>query len=866
MGVLQEIFDWSKSLPDWQSDAIARLFAKQSLSPEDIEELLALLKAEHGIPDSKNREAVRLREDQIPAQVKDDTRIEIIAMRDLENVNAIAANEKINFAPTGLTVIYGDNGSGKSGYVRVLKRACRARDQSEQILPNANLQPHETGTARAVFDMSIADEKKEEIWIDGETSPEILSTIAIFDQRCARAYLDKEDDFAFIPYGLDILEDLAEVCRKLGQRLTSEQLQCSVDVAAFADLHGSTEVGNLIENLSSRTTSQQVEALANMTGKEVSRHKELSKSLKDDDPKQKAQQLRLKANRIKKIAQRALEIEPYIDDNAKTKLLELDSANQAAQVATKLAAEKFSEGSDYLPGTGGEAWRMLFEAARSFSNEAYPGKIFPNVEKGAVCPLCQQSLDQGVDHLLHFEEFIQQETERKALLKREELVKATRAFNGLDLSLGFDTETFSETVTLDKQLAEDTNEFEQVISQRQTQFKAALSSHNWNDITSLKDNPGKLLFALSDKLNDEAVTFEKAADHELRMTLEKEFNELDARSKLEKQQKNVIIAIEKLSLKAKLTRCLSAVKTDAISRKARELTEKTISKELEKALNEEFKELGVGDLQVSLQSRIQKGRPLHKLKLNLPQANKISDILSEGEKHSIAIGSFLAEVNVKGGSGGIVFDDPVSSLDHLRRERLAKRLSKEAKKRQVVVFTHELFFLANLLAEAEKAGIDIIAQTLNRKPTGCGSVPADLPFKGRNTKSRIGYLRELHQDIAKAHRDGDIPKYQEMTKSAYGFLRDTWEGAVEEVLLRQVVMRFRKGVETSRLREVNVEDSDYSRVEQGYTKCSNYCHDSSLIANMAIPEPDELLEDINDLEKYRGELEERSKRVSKERR
>ena len=787
-------------------------------------------------------------------------------MRDLEHVNAIAENEQLDFAPTGLTVIYGDNGSGKSGYVRVLKRACRARDQSEQILPNANLQPHETGIARTVFDLVVNGKKKEDIWIDGETSPEMLSTIAIFDQRCARAYLDEEDDFAFIPYGLDILEDLAQVCRQLNQRLESEQLQCAVDLTSFADLQGPTAVGMLIESLSSKTTPQQVEALAKMTPKEVSRHKELSKSLKEDDPNQKAQQLRLKAKRIDRVAQRALKIQPYIDDKAKDKLQELDSANQAAQTAAKLAAKKFSEESGYLPGTGGETWRMLFEAARNFSTKACPGKKFPNVEKGAVCPLCQQPLDQGKDHLLHFEEYIQQEVEKKALIKRAELEKADRTLSELDLSIDFDTETFSEITTLDGQLAESTNDFEKVVSKRYDQFKAALSSHKWDNITSIADNPGKRLSDLSEKLNKEAEIFEKAADDKLRITLEKEFDELDARTNLEQQKKNVIKAIEKLSLKAKLTQCLSAVKTDAISRKARELTEKTISKELEETLNKEYKELGVGDLQVSLQSRIQKGKPLHKLKLNLPQAKKLSDILSEGEKRAIAIGSFLAEVKVNGGSGGIVFDDPVSSLDHLRRERVARRLAQEAKNRQVVVFTHELFFLANLIMEAEKVGIDIISQTLTRLPKGCGSVQSDLPFRGKNTKTRIGTLRALQQDIAKTYRDGDIPKHREMTIHAYGLLRDTWEGAVEEVLLRQVVIRFRKGVETNRLREVIVEDSDYQRIDQGYSKCSNYCHDSSLIGNIAVPEPDELLADINDLDEYRGEVEDRSKRVSKQRR
>jgi len=41
-------------------------------------------------------------------------------------VNALAEEQTLNLAP-GLTVVYGDNGAGKSGYIHILKGACHAR-------------------------------------------------------------------------------------------------------------------------------------------------------------------------------------------------------------------------------------------------------------------------------------------------------------------------------------------------------------------------------------------------------------------------------------------------------------------------------------------------------------------------------------------------------------------------------------------------------------------------------------------------------------------------------------------------------------------------------------------------------------------
>lgn len=135
MAILQEILAWTQGLPAWQSDAVSRLLAKQTLTPQDYEDLYALLKLAHGIPDPKNRQPQPLTADQIPAQVEANTHIELRAIKNLRNVNAIAEGQQLAVGPAGMTVIYGDNGSGKSGYSRVLKRACRARDQSEPIHP-----------------------------------------------------------------------------------------------------------------------------------------------------------------------------------------------------------------------------------------------------------------------------------------------------------------------------------------------------------------------------------------------------------------------------------------------------------------------------------------------------------------------------------------------------------------------------------------------------------------------------------------------------------------------------------------------------------------------------------------------------------
>jgi energy-coupling factor transporter ATP-binding protein EcfA2 len=268
---------------------------------------------------------------------------------------------------------------------------------------------------------------------------------------------------------------------------------------------------------------------------------------------------------------------------------------------------------------------------------------------------------------------------------------------------------------------------------------------------------------------------------------------------------------------------------------------------------------------VQLKSRADKGKAYHKLKLNLPQTKSPVDILSEGEQQAIAIGSFLAEVKIGGSSGGVVFDDPVSSLDHKRRERVARRLAQEGTKRQVIIFTHDLYFLNLLIEEAQQAGVVIETQSIARRPDGFGVADPDLPFEGMNTKARVGYLRNRHPQIKKLFESGDELEHRKQTADAYRQLRIAWERAIEEILLRNVVLRFRKGIETQRLAGVLVEDADYFAVDTWMSKCSNYAHDQALLGGVEVPEPDELLADINALEKWRTETHERGEKLQKQR-
>ncbi len=144
MNVIQEIATWAKKLPPWQSDALRRIFTTDNLSASDEDEVFAMLLAAHNVPceEKPSQDSVPF-SDVVHELASAPRKVILRELHSVRGVNALVPDQCIKFALEGLTVIYGENGVGKSGYARVLKHACHAREKGEAILPNVNNQKKE---------------------------------------------------------------------------------------------------------------------------------------------------------------------------------------------------------------------------------------------------------------------------------------------------------------------------------------------------------------------------------------------------------------------------------------------------------------------------------------------------------------------------------------------------------------------------------------------------------------------------------------------------------------------------------------------------------------------------------------------------
>ena len=852
MALLNDILIWTESLPAWQRDACRRLFQKeQGLEDVDYAELYALLRKENGI-ETENIvvEAVPLANEHLPAKIASGEIVTLVSLCELENVNQIPKDYSLTFSETGMTVIYGGNGSGKSGYARVMKRACRARDQSETIHPNANDPAAASKVPSAKFNVKVAAVSEEIAWCRDSTSPDRLSAISVFDSKCARSYLTAEQDVAYLPYGLDIVENLAnKVLPKLSEILEAEIGAINVDKLPFEHLIGKTKVGEVIECLSVKSDADAITSLGTVTEDDTKRAAELEAVLKEADPLVKAEEFRRSAIRLKTYADRLAKPLLWVSAEAVEKLHAIAEERKVAEAAETKAADTLRSGEVLLRGTGDQAWKLLFEAARRYSTEAaYPGEEFPPSADSKVCPLCQEDLaETGIDRLKRFDAYIKNDVAKTADAARKRVETVKGKIEAADLQLVPEEALSDELKDLDASVLQAITNFQESVESRRASMLDCLQSPEWDQIPVLCDSPRTRVRQLAAQQLRTHRALVKASDEEKRESLESELSELSARQDLAKSLAAVITLLERMKKKAALEKCRSSLKTRPISDKSKEFATVAVTDELRKALDAEFTALGIGHIKTKLKERSVRGKMFHQLLLDLPTTNRIDEILSEGEQRAIALGSFFAELALANHRCGIVFDDPVSSLDHWRRRNVARRLVEEAIIRQVIVFTHDTSFLGQLCDEIDAAAIPNSMSFLEWRGGFPGCVNDGLPWDHQGYKARINALEQAQSKLAKAWPAYPSEKEIAEMRHQYDRLRASLERVIQDVVFNGVVKRYRDWIRVDSLEDVvGFDRAEYEAIEKLHKRSCDVvtAHDQSSAKAATVPTATDLGNDI----------------------
>lgn len=865
MQIIHDIGGWLSQQPMWLSDCARRLLTQVVLSPGDKADLVALVKVHHGFKDPKGRQPVPLDQSQIPVAAQEGADIRLRALKSPLNLNAIDSQQSLTFQVDGLTVVYGYNGVGKSGYARALKKACRARNV-EDIFPNVYTQPQTDSAASATIEWLENGAEKSDGWAANKEAPPALSQISVFDAHCARVFVDSQAKVLFVPGGLEVMHGLAETMKATQNQLELERAASRFDITQLSSLAGQHVVGREYVKLGRQSKPQEFETLAKLTEQELLDLAALRKLFSDQDPVKQAGVIRRLLMRMSTVTAELTELALPLQDEAIDQLRQAFTSLVAAEGASKFVVEKLKADGAQVAGTGTEPWELLLRSAMDFvATEAYPGQPFPGPEESAHCVLCQQPLSEAAAaRLKSFVEFLENDAQRKFTEQRKATGRMYVAINTLNFDkFPTDAALLQELVEFEPDLVASVRTYARALTARKEQVVKMAPERKIGPLETLPEAPFAALDSWVKRKTAEATTLEKSMTHEERATKLQLLADLDARSRLGPLLPKVFEAIAWHKRDHAFGEAIRSCGTAALTRKTTELYDAHVTEELRAAFAKELDTLGIRNQPVALEMTGQKGARVQQLKLGTTPRYakaKLSAILSEGEQRVVALALFLAEIGIEPGSSGLIFDDPVSSLDHLRRERIARRLVLEAKKRQVIVFTHDLAFALALTDFAEDQGVGFAHRHLAATPKRKGLCSDDLPFEGKKLKNRVADLRALAVHAKTLlETDGNVEGYNEAVRNGYRRLRDTWEQLVEDLLLQSTVRRYRVSVETTRLKSVSVDDSDASAVYNGMTRCSKFTHEGGTEAPPALPEPAEFVADLESLASYAKKLDERAK-------
>lgn len=164
------------------------------------------------------------------------------SISNIAGVGALSPQASLQFE-NGLTVVYGENGCGKSSYVRILK-ALENYANAERVLGNVFSEQSVSPKADVVFSTDGTDHT-----ITWTKSCKTKYPIQIYDTIVAKQFVDKENEVVYEPKILAIITKMASIYEQLSlvYKDTMEKAKDMINVvrlkhARLEDLYKSNRI------------------------------------------------------------------------------------------------------------------------------------------------------------------------------------------------------------------------------------------------------------------------------------------------------------------------------------------------------------------------------------------------------------------------------------------------------------------------------------------------------------------------------------------------------------------------------------------------------------------------------------------------
>jgi hypothetical protein len=771
--------------------------------------------------------------------------ISLLRVGNLRAVNALPPNAELHFSPR-LTIIYGGNGVGKSGFARLLSNVCFSRTQ-HPILPNI----YESGAKQLPSaDITIIDEQKAEktVSFDGKSEHADLRRIAVFDTVVARMHLVDQSPLGFTPTGFDVFPEMARVTALLTAKLTAD-ISARTGENKFTNSFVSpeSEVSKFVTALSADTDIAKLRGLATYGETEAARLEEVQRQIAELQTKSVAaaiKQLEDAKRDISALMSRLVNgLAPLGDAKRAAYRSQLSEFNAKAKVVAEQGGESFKQ--DFFQSVGTPEWEAFLAAAHALGKAEHAD--YPLDDQN--CLLCRRPLDGPSAALIRrYWSFLTSDARRAAEAASQALDQSVEALKALKIDFfSAETTVFAHITRLDPALAKQVGALVESAEAQRTDIIAALENNTGEIPASTIADVSAALTALIALIEGDIVRLREQKIEDAIRTLGAERISLRHRQVL----KQLLPEIETFVAGHIWGRKASAAPRKSLN--PRPLTDKE-TELFGSVIAEKYRErlafeCGLLDCNLPVEFRTQGQRGQTVRSLSIKGGHSPDKILSEGEQRAVALADFLTEVGLNPANAGIILDDPVTSQDHQRKERIARRLSAEAKERQVIIFTHDLVFLTMLTGAAVEDEVEVLTHWVERDSEGnpgqvsLDDCPATTP-QYRNTLKAQATLAAA-QTVAGSAR-------LTLIRRGMGELRRTVEEIIPHFLFKQVVNRWSDRIIVTGLKKVYWQDGLIGDIINAYEELSAYIEGHTHTEEKAGAPPDltkfeEMLVRVNDL-------------------
>lgn len=802
------LWEWVESNGSWSKLLLSKVISTEdNLSATERQEVfnyfLQAINLHPGLPPVETTK---------PIYCPTNKHIELDTLSNVVGVNRLAKNQKVNFAKN-ITVIFGENGTGKTGYSRILRTLGFSYDANNRILPNIF---SEVEQQTATINYKSNGIPQTFIWNGNNTNSE-LGNISVFNNNCVQ-YSIGNRNLIVCPIGFHLFNIVSDELNKLAKLLLLKIESHPITLPWLDKLTVNTPQYNFIAQLGITSTEQKLIELSIYNKQHESEITQkqfelgnLNKTLLQTEimtMKAKISELSNINNSIL-MASNQLNSKKWIDAIIINK--QIAELKQKTQRGIKDLVEE--RGIDFFET---EQFNTFIQAAEGYI------KIIDKPEypvEGDHCVYCLQPLDRSAKDLLNsYRILLNDRTQEELTTLLKEKTNLINEVSLIETSLRFHQSTFG------------LDEYEAPIQPKEiidyntilNKFKTSFVNDNIKDDSTFFFDYQKFLTFFTEKkteinmlLSEKLELYTNITTREV--SLKNEIAELKDRKFLADKIAEIKTAMNNIKIVKNLNSNANSFNTNLISRKTTSAREELVQQNFKDIFRKELKALRKSNLKIELSFGTDKG---NSKVFQTISNHALSQILSEGEQKAIALAEFLTELQLDNTKAPIVFDDPVNSLDHNIIEEVARRLLKLSNERQIIVFTHSVLLFNSFLYYSKQQ---------NYNGLSCKF------YNSKNDYEQTGIITEAEEEINKVKSyiskingiTNNTPKNrveEDVAEDGYGYLRSAIELFVEHEIFQGTVKRYQKNVALTQF--VKVEgvklDLHKEKINEIFERCCGF--------------------------------------------